>query len=138
MLLERYVEGRELAVSLLADAGGGPALALPIVEAVPQGPEFYDFAARYEIGRTEFVCPAVLEEDIAERVRAIALAAWTLLSCRGFARVDMILGPDGPIVLEINPIPGLTETSLFPQAADAAGLGFDEVVERVLGEALAR
>jgi len=138
VLLERYVEGRELAVSLLAGADGGPTRALPIVEAVPQGPEFYDFAARYEIGRTEFVCPAVLEPDIAERVREIALAAWLLLSCRGFARVDMILGPDGPIVLEINPIPGLTETSLFPQAADAAGLGFDEVVERVLGEALAR
>ena len=138
VLLERYVEGRELAVSLLAGADGGPALALPIVEAVPQGPEFYDFAARYDIGRTEFVCPAVLEPDVAERVREIALAAWELLSCRGFARVDMILGPDGPIVLEINPIPGLTETSLLPQAADAAGLGFDEVVERVLGEALAR
>jgi D-alanine-D-alanine ligase len=136
VLLERYVAGRELAVSLLAGPDGGPALALPIVEAVPQGPEFYDFAARYEIGRTEFVCPAVLEDDVAERVREIALAAWTLLSCRGFARVDMILGDDGPIVLEINPIPGLTETSLFPQAADAAGLGFDEVVERVLSSAL--
>jgi len=139
VLLERYVAGRELAVSLLAGGGGGaPALALPIVEAVPQGPEFYDFAARYDIGRTEFVCPAVLEPDVAERAREIALAAWELLSCRGFARVDMILGPDGPIVLEINPIPGLTETSLFPQAADAAGLGFDEVVERVLADALAR
>ncbi|HVC84350.1 MAG TPA: D-alanine--D-alanine ligase [Solirubrobacteraceae bacterium] len=136
VLLERYVAGRELAVSLLAGPDGGPALALPIVEAVPQGPEFYDFAARYEIGRTEFVCPAVLEPDVAERVREIALAAWELLSCRGFARVDMILGDDGPIVLEINPIPGLTETSLFPQAADAAGLGFDEVVERVLSSAV--
>ena len=136
VLLERYVAGRELAVSLLAGPDGGPALALPIVEAVPQGPEFYDFAARYEIGRTEFVCPAVLEPDVAERVREIALAAWELLSCRGFARVDMILGVDGPIVLEINPIPGLTETSLFPQAADAAGLGFDEVVERVLSSAV--
>ncbi len=137
VLLERYVEGRELAVSLLAGAGGEPVLALPIVEAVPQGPEFYDFAARYEIGRTEFVCPAVLEPDVAERVQEIALAAWELLSCRGFARVDMILGSDGPIVLEINPIPGLTETSLLPQAADAAGIGFDEVVERVLASARA-
>ena len=137
VLLERYVEGRELAVSLLAGAGGEPVLALPIVEAVPQGPEFYDFAARYEIGRTEFVCPALLEPDVAERVQEIALAAWELLSCRGFARVDMILGSDGPIVLEINPIPGLTETSLLPQAADAAGIGFDEVVERVLASARA-
>jgi D-alanine-D-alanine ligase len=138
VLLERYVKGRELAVSLLAGPDGAPALALPIVEAVPQGPEFYDFAARYDIGRTEFVCPAVLEPDVAERVREIALAAWELLSCRGFARVDMILGPDGPIVLEINPIPGLTETSLFPQAADAAGLGFDEVVKRVLASSAFR
>jgi D-alanine-D-alanine ligase len=138
VLLERYVKGRELAVSLLAGPDGAPALVLPIVEAVPQGPEFYDFAARYDIGRTEFVCPAVLEPDVAERVREIALAAWELLSCRGFARVDMILGPDGPIVLEINPIPGLTETSLFPQAADAAGLGFDEVVERVLASSVFR
>ena len=137
VLLERYVEGRELAVSLLAGADGGAVLALPIVEAVPQGPEFYDFAARYEIGRTEFVCPAVLEPEVADRVQEIALAAWELLSCRGFARVDMILGSDGPIVLEINPIPGLTETSLLPQAADAAGIGFDEVVERVLASARA-
>jgi D-alanine-D-alanine ligase len=138
VLLESYVEGRELAVSMLSGELGGAAQALPIVEAVPQGPEFYDFAARYDIGRTEFVCPAELEPAAAERVSEIALAAWELLGCRGFARVDMILGADGPEVLEVNPIPGLTETSLFPQAAGAAGLGFDEVIERVLGEALSR
>jgi D-alanine-D-alanine ligase len=132
VLLERYVEGRELAVSLLAGADGAPALALPIVEAVPKGPEFYDFAARYDIGRTEFVCPAALDAAVAARVHEIALAAWKLMGCRGFARVDMILGAEGPMVLEVNPIPGLTETSLFPQAADAAGIGFDEVVQRVL------
>jgi D-alanine-D-alanine ligase len=138
VLLERYVEGRELAVSLLAGADGAPALALPIVEAVPKGPEFYDFAARYDIGRTEFVCPAALDAAVATRVHEIALAAWELMGCRGFARVDMILGVDGPMVLEVNPIPGLTETSLFPQAADAAGIGFDEVVERVLASSAFR
>jgi D-alanine-D-alanine ligase len=131
VLLERHVEGRELAVAVLCGENGEPAQALPIVEALPQGPE-YDFAARYEIGRTEFVCPAVLDPAVAERVREIALAAWRLLGCRGFARVDMILGADGPMVLEVNPIPGLTETSLLPQAADAAGLGFDSVVQRIL------
>jgi D-alanine-D-alanine ligase len=104
---------------------------------VPRGQE-YDFAARYEIGRTEFVCPAELEPGLSERVREIALAAWELLGTRGFARADMILGEDGPTVLEVNPIPGLTETSLLPQAADAAGLGFDEIVARVLGEAVDR
>jgi D-alanine-D-alanine ligase len=131
VLLERHVEGRELAVAVLAGESGGAAQALPIVEARPRGPE-YDFAARYEIGRTDFVCPAELDAAVAGRVHEIALAAWSLLGCRGFARVDMILGAGGPMVLEVNPIPGLTETSLFPQAADAAGLGFDSVVQRIL------
>jgi len=132
VLLEHCVSGRELAVSIL----GGEAL--PIVEAVPEGREFYDFAARYEIGRTEFVCPPELPAGVGERVGEIALAAWSLLGCRGFARVDMILGDDGPTVLEVNAIPGLTETSLLPQAADAAGLSFEALVERVLDEALER
>jgi D-alanine-D-alanine ligase len=130
VVLERYVAGRELAVSILAGE------ALPIVEAVPRGREFYDFAARYDIGRTEFVCPAELDPPVSDRVREIALAAWGLLGCRGFARVDMILGEDGPSVLEVNAIPGLTETSLLPQAADARGLNFTDVIERVLADAL--
>jgi D-alanine-D-alanine ligase len=132
VLLEHCVGGRELAVSILAGE------ALPIVEAVPRGREFYDFDARYDIGRTDFVCPPELAPGLSERVQEIALAAWELLGCRGFARVDMILGEHGPTVLEVNAIPGLTETSLLPQAADAAGLHFDDVVRRVVDEALSR
>jgi D-alanine-D-alanine ligase len=135
VLLERYVEGRELAVSLLCGEDGGAPQALPIVEAVPRDRQFYDFAARYEIGRTDFVCPAALDDELTQRVQEIGRAAWELLDCRGFARVDMILASDGPTVLEVNPIPGLTDTSLFPQAADAAGITFDQVVARVLAEA---
>ena len=135
VLLEHYIEGRELAVSLLGGADGGGVEVLPIVEAVPRDRRFYDFAARYEIGRTDFVCPAALDSELAEHVRAIARSAWEILGCRGFARVDMILGADGPTVLEVNPVPGLTETSLLPQAADAAGLSFDQVVGRVLAQA---
>ena len=138
VLLERFVEGRELAVSLLAGEHGEPAQTLPIVEAVPRDRHRYDFAARYEIGRTDFVCPAALEDELAERVRAIAQSAWEILGCRGFARVDMMLGGDGPSVLEVNPVPGLTDTSLLPQAADAAGISFDAVVARVLAEATTR
>jgi D-alanine-D-alanine ligase len=134
VLLERYVAGRELAVSLLAGVDGA-VQALPIVEAVPRDRQFYDFAARYEIGRTDFVCPAQLDDELAEHVREIGRAAWEILDCRGFARVDMILASNGPTVLEVNPIPGLTETSLFPQAADAAGIGFDQLVDRVLAQA---
>jgi D-alanine-D-alanine ligase len=132
VLLERYVAGRELAVSVLSS--GGEPRALPIVEAVPEADSFYDFESRYEIGRTRFICPAELDPDIAARVQRLAVEAFTLLDCSVFARVDLMLEADtlDPFVLEVNPIPGLTETSLLPQAADAAGIGFDELIARIV------
>jgi D-alanine-D-alanine ligase len=137
VLLERYVPGRDLAVSIV-DEDGVPR-ALPIVEAVPEGREFYDFEARYEIGRTRFVCPAQLPDGAAARTQELAVAAYRALGCTGFARVDLMLHEDGELyVLEANSVPGLTETSLLPQAAEAAGITFDALVERILAIALAR
>jgi D-alanine-D-alanine ligase len=138
VLLERYVPGRDLAVSVL-ERGDGPE-ALPVVEAVPHGEDFYDFEARYDIGRTEFVCPAQLPDEATERAQAIALDAYRLFGCYGFARVDVMLdAASGELsVLEVNAIPGLTDTSLLPQAAEAAGIGFEEVVARLIELALAR
>jgi D-alanine-D-alanine ligase len=138
VLLERHVAGRELAISVL-DGAGGPE-ALPVVEAIPRGGDHYDFEARYEIGRTDFVCPATLEDETALRAQALALAAYRVLGCYGFARVDLMLedGTGELTVLEANAIPGLTETSLLPQAAEAAGISFASFVERVLDLALAR
>jgi D-alanine-D-alanine ligase len=130
VLLERYVEGRELAVSVL----GGTQL--PVVEAIPSDGDRYDFEARYEIGRTEFVCPAELDEGDAAVVTTAALAAYEALGCSGFSRVDLILGDDGPQVLEVNAIPGLTDTSLLPQSAEAAGMAFEDLVKRILELAL--
>jgi D-alanine-D-alanine ligase len=132
VLLERYVRGRELAVSILED--GGRAVALPIVEALPEQEDFYDFESRYEIGRTRFVCPAELDSSLAARATEIALDTYALLGCAGFARADLMLDEsDGALyVLEVNPIPGLTETSLLPQAAEAAGISFEDFVARVL------
>ncbi len=130
VLLERFVEGRELAVSVL---GGEP---LPVVEAIPGGGDRYDFEARYEIGRTEFVCPAGLSEEQTAAVTRTALAAYEALGCAGFSRVDLILAADGPQVLEVNAIPGLTDTSLLPQAAEAAGVSFEDLVKRILELAL--
>jgi D-alanine-D-alanine ligase len=131
VLLERHVEGRDLAVSVL-DGDDGPE-ALPVVEAVPQQEDFYDFEARYEIGRTTFVCPADLPPAVTERAQELALATYRLLGCSGFGRIDLMLDADGELyVLEANPIPGLTETSLMPQAAEAAGITFDELVGRIL------
>jgi D-alanine-D-alanine ligase len=125
VLLERHVAGRELAVSLIA---GEP---LPVVEAVPQEDRFYDFESRYDIGATDFVCPAELPAGVGERVQELAVLTYELLGLSGFGRVDIMLG-DEPYVLEANPIPGLTDTSLLPQAAEAAGIGFDSLVERLL------
>ena len=132
VLLERAIDGRELAVSILGDE------ALPIVEAIPIGEDFYDFEARYEIGRTEFVCPAELEAGVTARVQALALEVHGLLGCRNLSRVDVMLDSAGePWVLEVNTVPGMTETSLLPQAADAAGIDFDELVARILSDATA-
>jgi D-alanine-D-alanine ligase len=140
VLLERYVRGRDLAVSVLDSEGSGEPVALPIVEAVPRDENFYDFEARYEIGRTTFVCPAELAPDVAAQARKLALEVYALLGCRGFARVDLMLEQDsGELwVLETNAIPGFTETSLLPQAADAAGIDFDELVSRILVSAPTR
>ena len=138
VLLERYVAGRDLAISVL-DGVEGPE-ALPIVEAIPRNGDHYDFEARYEIGRTDFVCPAVLEPEIARRAQALAVDAYRVLGCYGFARIDLMLsaGTGELTVLEADAIPGLTETSLLPQAAEAAGISFAAFVERVLELALAR
>jgi D-alanine-D-alanine ligase len=135
VLLERHVRGRDLAISIL-DGTGGPE-ALPIVEAVPRDDDFYDFESRYEIGRTDFVCPADVPDATAARAQELALATYRLLGCYGFARVDLMLDEGGDLfVLEANPIPGLTETSLLPQAAEAAGVSFNGLVERILSGAL--
>jgi D-alanine-D-alanine ligase len=111
--------------------------ALPIVEAVPEQDAFYDFESRYEIGRTRFICPAELEPDAAARIQELALQAFQLLGCSVFARVDLMLDTETaePFVLEVNPIPGLTGTSLLPQAADAAGIGFDDLIARIVARA---
>jgi len=119
--------GRELAISVL----GGQAL--PIVEAVPHETDAYDFEARYTIGRTTFHCPAQIDEAATSSAAAIAVRVCELLGLSACARVDLLLDDEGtPWVIEANAIPGMTETSLLPQAAGAADIGFDALVERIL------
>lgn len=145
VVLERYVNGRDLAVSVLdAPRADGPApagpIALPVVEAIPREEEFYNYESRYEIGMTTFVCPAELPGQTAERAQELALRTYELLGCHGVARVDLMLERDtGELwVLEANVVPGLTETSLLPLAADAAGIGFEELIARILASAFSR
>jgi D-alanine-D-alanine ligase len=141
IVLERYVKGRDLAVSALeGEPGAASAAALPVVEAVPREEEFYDYESRYAIGMTTFVCPAELPPETTARAQELALAVYELLGCHGVARVDLMLdSATGELwVLETNVVPGMTETSLLPQAADAAGIGFDELVGRILAGAFSR
>ncbi len=147
VVIERYVKGRDLAVSVLdgvpdsaSPSTPGEHLALPVVEAIPREEDFYNYESRYEIGMTTFVCPAELPGETAERAQDLALATYRLLGCHGLARVDLMLDADtGDLsVLETNVGPGLTETSLLPLAADAAGIDFDELIERILSSAFTR
>ncbi len=132
VLLERHVSGRELAIAVLDGE------VLPAVEVIPDEPDQFNYEARYEIGRTRYEAPAALESGEREAVEGAARGAWSALGCSGFARVDLILSAEnGPQVLEVNAIPGLTDTSLLPMACEAAGISFEQFVERALELALA-
>jgi D-alanine-D-alanine ligase len=127
VLCERFVDGREIAVTVLEGR------ALPCVEAIPLSDHGYDFEARYTPGATEFVTPA----EGCEEAAAAAVRACELLGCADFARVDLIAPADGPPqILELNVVPGLTETSLAPLAAQAAGMTFEELVARLVDAAV--
>jgi D-alanine-D-alanine ligase len=129
VLLERFVAGRELTLSVL---DGEP---LPLIEVIPAS-GFYDYEAKYTAGRTQYVCPAPVESREALEVVRVGVAAYRALGCSGAARVDLILDSAGrPWILEVNTIPGMTPTSLLPKAAAAAGIDFDELVQRMLAGA---
>jgi D-alanine-D-alanine ligase len=131
-LVETYIPGRELTVSVLDGR------ALPAIEILAQG-GFYDYTAKYTKGRTRYLCPAPLPREVGRRLAALAVQAYRSLGCAGAARVDFRLTPRGkPYVLEVNTIPGMTETSLLPMAAAQAGLGYDALTERILHSALRR
>lgn len=133
VLIEERVVGRELAVTVLDSAEPGAApRALPIVELfTPES--FYSYEAHYTIGQLRMEVPAELSEEVRARVEAVALESYTLMGCRDFARVDLILDEhDVPQVLEINTIPGLTETGITTAAAEAAGMTFAELVGAII------
>ena len=129
VLLEKHIAGVEVAVSIL---GNDSLEALPLVEVVPHS-SFFDFDSRYTPGLTEYYCPARLDEDTTGKAIDIALRTHRVLGCLNVSRVDIIVDNQGvPQVLELNISPGMTETSLLPLAASAAGIGFNELVERLV------
>ena len=132
VLVESFIEGREIAVSVLDGE------ALPPVEIIAPG-GLYDYAAKYETPGTRYLCPAPLTKSQEQRVRALAVRSYRVLGCAGAARVDFRLTRFGrPVFLEINTIPGMTRRSLLPISARQAGLDYDALTERILQSAIAR
>lgn len=136
-MVESYIPGHEAAVSLVGSATEGVTV-LPVIEIVaPEG--FYDFSAKYQKGKTQYLCPAPFPSKVIRRISELAMRTYEVLGCEGAARVDFRITPRGkPYVLEINTVPGMTETSLLPMAAARVGIGYDALVERILQSALDR
>jgi len=132
VLVEPKIIGRETTVAILGDQ------ALPVVEVRPRSGA-YDYKSKYTKGETDYLCPAPFDADTTARIQAAALSAFRAVGARDYARVDVMVGADNePVVLEVNTLPGMTETSLFPKAAAAAGMSYPELCQRMVELAVAR
>ena len=133
ILIEDYIPGQEITVGIL---GNEELEALPVIEIRPRD-GVYDYEAKYTKGATEFIIPAELEQEVYDQAQELSLQAHQVLNCQGVSRVDLRVSPEGEVyILEVNTIPGMTETSLLPQAAGQMGLEFPELVEKILGLAI--
>ena len=132
VLVEEKILGRECTVGILGDQP------LPIVEVRPKT-GIYDYKTKYSSGATEYLCPAPFDAATTQRIQAAALGAFHAIGGRDYSRVDVMVKPNGdPVVLEVNTLPGMTETSLLPKAAIAAGMTYAELCERMVNLAMAR
>jgi len=134
ILMEDYIQGREVTVGILDDP---EPKALPVIEIIPRG-NLYDYETKYKEGRCRYVVPAPLPQADYLKVQEIALKAYKSLGCRDFGRVDMIWKEGKVYLLEVNTIPGMTDISLLPRAAKAEGIEFYQLVDRIVQAALRR
>ncbi len=130
-IVEQYLQGREITIAVL----DGRALAP--VEIKPMH-KLYDYTCKYTKGKSEYICPAVIDAGIVDRLSRDAVRLYETIGCRGYARVDFIVGTASYICLELNTLPGMTALSLFPMAARAAGMEFGELVETLCHLAMER
>ena len=130
-LVEERVFGTEITVAVLGKVGSAELEALPVVEIVPRR-AFFDYQAKYDPAQCEEICPARIGDAATREAQSLAVRAHRALSCRGYSRTDMILGPKGPVVLEVNTLPGMTMNSLLPKAAASAGIPFGELLHRIV------
>lgn len=126
ILIEKFIDGREVTVGVLGSQ------VLPVTEIVPVS-GFYDYESKYTVGKTNYLVPALMDENLYQQVQYWGLRACRALGCRGASRVDIMIDRQGnPFVLEVNTIPGMTETSLLPKAASVAGISFEGLVSKIL------
>lgn len=129
IIIEKYIQGREFTASIL---GNDTPVALPIIEIIPKN-KFFDYESKYSDGGADEICPAEIDDNLAEQMKRIGLKAHQILNCRGLSRTDMILDSDGQIyTMEINTIPGQTATSLVPKAAQAAGYTYPQFLDKLI------
>ncbi len=133
LMLEQFIQGRELTVAVMGKEGRGQAL--PVIEIKPMISEWFDFKAKYEVGGSEEVCPAKIPGVARDEIQDLAERAFNAIGCKDLARADFIwLEKENKFYfLEINTIPGMTATSLAPQAAKAAGMEFPEFLDKIIG-----
>ncbi len=136
ILIEKHLKGQEISISIL---GNKSLQALPPVEIVPRNKEYFDFESMYSMGKTDYFIPARISKTMRGKVEEMALNVFRTLHCRDVCRVDIIIDKElGPQILEANTSPGLTETSLLPMSAEACGITFENLVEKIVKLALKR
>lgn len=130
VLVEAYIDGTEITGAVL---GNDDPQALPLIEIVPgKDYTFFDYEAKYTAGATNEICPARIDPDVTAKAQSYAVQAHRTLFCKGYSRTDMILSGDELWILETNTIPGMTPTSLFPQAAQVAGISFGQLLDQLI------
>ncbi len=133
LMAEEFIEGQEITAAVL---GNKKPQALPLIEIRPKTAEFFDFQSKYEPGASDEICPAPLSRALTKKIQATAIRIHKILGCRGVTRSDFIIRNNRPYFLEINTIPGMTETSLVPLATTKAGLSFSELLDKLIELAL--
>jgi len=137
-LVEEYVTGVEVTCGVLDRTGGLPPIALPVTEISYPKEEFFDYKIKYTKGAAQEITPARITKEMTELVQKTALAVHRAIGCSGMSRTDMIIKEETPFVLETNTLPGMTQTSLLPQGAAAAGITFPELLDRIISVSLER
>lgn len=138
IMVQEYIDGREVSCGVMHDPAKNELIALPPTEIIIKNGEFFDYNEKYSADGAEEITPADMPEELIAEIQAVARRAHEILGCSGYSRTDIIVRGKELVVIEINTLPGMTETSILPRQAAAAGMGFDQVLDMLIDNALAK